>query len=53
VSGHRIDVHTHAMRAEAMAALAARGYRPTGGYRISVQWTPEAALSYMAPDCPG
>jgi len=47
MSGHRIDVHTHAMRAEVMAALAAHGYRLTGGFRISVQWTPEAALSYM------
>ena len=45
--GHRIDVHTHAMRDDAMLALAAKGFRPTGGYRISVRWTPEAALEYM------
>lgn len=45
--GHRIDVHTHAMPEEAMAAIAARGFRPTGGYTISVRWTPEAALAYM------
>jgi predicted TIM-barrel fold metal-dependent hydrolase len=47
VSGQRIDVHTHAMPDEAMAAVAARGFRPTGGYRISVRWTPDAALAYM------
>ena len=47
MSGYRIDVHTHAMTEVAMAAVAARGYRPTGGYRMSVRWTPEAALSYM------
>jgi predicted TIM-barrel fold metal-dependent hydrolase len=47
VSGHRIDVHTHAMPEEAMAVVAAHGFRPTGGYKISVQWTPEAALAYM------
>jgi predicted TIM-barrel fold metal-dependent hydrolase len=45
--GHRIDVHTHAMPEEAAAAVAARGFRPTGGYKISVRWTPEAALAYM------
>jgi predicted TIM-barrel fold metal-dependent hydrolase len=27
--------------------LVAKGFRPTGGYKISVQWTPEAALDYM------
>jgi predicted TIM-barrel fold metal-dependent hydrolase len=47
VSGHRIDIHTHAMPEAAMASVAATGFRPTGGYRISVQWTPDAALSYM------
>jgi predicted TIM-barrel fold metal-dependent hydrolase len=47
VPGQRIDVHTHAMSDEAAAALAGRGFRPTGGYRISVRWTPEAALSSM------
>lgn len=45
--GQRIDVHTHAMPEEAMAAVAARGFRPTGGYKISVRWTPQAALAYM------
>ena len=47
MSGQRIDVHTHAMPADAMAALAARGFRPRGGYTISVRWTPDAALAYM------
>jgi predicted TIM-barrel fold metal-dependent hydrolase len=47
VPGQRIDVHTHAMPEQAMAAVAARGFRPRGGYKISVQWTPEAALAYM------
>src|ERR1700736_4896217 len=45
--GHRIDIHTHAMSADVAATLAARGFKPTGGYKISVQWTPEAALAYM------
>jgi len=35
------------MPADAMAALAARGFRPRGGYTISVRWTPDAALAYM------
>jgi predicted TIM-barrel fold metal-dependent hydrolase len=30
-----------------MAAIARRGFRVTGGYRISVRWTPDAALAYM------
>ncbi|MGW6281875.1 amidohydrolase family protein [Kribbella sp. NPDC055071] len=45
--GQRIDVHTHAMPAEAMAEAARHGYQARGGYTISVQWTPEAALGYM------
>ena len=45
--GYRIDVHTHAWPADAMGAVGGSGFRPTGGYRISVQWTPEAALAYM------
>ena len=45
--GQRIDVHTHGVSDEAMTAIAGRGFRPTGGYRISVRWTPEAALAYM------
>lgn len=43
----RIDVQTHALSKEAVTAVAGRDFRPTGGYRISVQWTPEAALAYM------
>ncbi len=35
------------MSAGVAAVLAARGFKPTGGYKISVQWTPEAALAYM------
>jgi len=30
-----------------MRTIAASGFRPTGGYRMSVRWTPEAALAYM------
>lgn len=30
-----------------MAQVAADGFRPTGGYTISVRWTPAAALAYM------
>jgi predicted TIM-barrel fold metal-dependent hydrolase len=30
-----------------VAELAARGFKPTGGYTISVQWSPDAALAYM------
>jgi 6-methylsalicylate decarboxylase len=44
---HRIDVHTHAMADDAMAAAAARGYGPRGGYKISARWTPDATLAYM------
>ncbi|MFJ2827846.1 amidohydrolase family protein [Streptomyces sp. NPDC087263] len=47
MAGQRIDVHTHGVSDEAMMAIAGRGFRPTGGYRISVRWTPEAALAYM------
>ncbi|MDX6237693.1 MAG: hypothetical protein QOG10_2508 [Kribbellaceae bacterium] len=47
VPSQRIDVHTHGMSDAAMAAIAGRGYEPTGGYRISVRWTPDAALAYM------
>lgn len=24
-----------------------RGFKPTGGYKISVRWTPQEALAYM------
>jgi predicted TIM-barrel fold metal-dependent hydrolase len=47
MSARRIDVHSHAMSEDVVAALAARGFKPTGGYQISVRWTPEAALAYM------
>jgi predicted TIM-barrel fold metal-dependent hydrolase len=47
MSGYRIDIHTHAMPAAVMASVAAKGYRPRGGYRMSVEWTPDAALAYM------
>jgi predicted TIM-barrel fold metal-dependent hydrolase len=47
MASQRIDVHTHAMTQGVVAELVARGFRPTGGYTISVQWTPEAALAYM------
>jgi predicted TIM-barrel fold metal-dependent hydrolase len=43
----RIDVHTHAVSEEALAEIARRGYQLRGGYKISVRWTPEAALAYM------
>lgn len=44
----RIDVHTHAMSDAAIGELVAHGgFAPTGGYKISVRWTPEAALEYM------
>ncbi|MEV6424429.1 amidohydrolase family protein [Streptomyces sp. NPDC051662] len=45
--GQRIDVHTHGVSDEAMKVIASRGFRPTGGYRISVRWTPQTALAYM------
>jgi 6-methylsalicylate decarboxylase len=45
--GQRIDVHTHALSEDVAAAVAARGFKPTGGYKISVKWTPDAALAYM------
>jgi predicted TIM-barrel fold metal-dependent hydrolase len=47
MASRRIDVHTHAMTQGVVAELAARGFKPTGGYTISVQWTPDAALAYM------
>ena len=47
MANRRIDVHTHAMSQEVAMALAARGFQPTGGYKISVAWTPEGALAYM------
>jgi 6-methylsalicylate decarboxylase len=44
---YRIDVHTHAVSDEVLAVLFERGFRPTGGYKISVRWTPDEALAYM------
>jgi predicted TIM-barrel fold metal-dependent hydrolase len=32
---------------DAFTQVAAKGFRPTGGYKISVRWTPEEALAYM------
>lgn len=43
----RIDVHTHAVFDDVIAALLARGFRPTGGYQISVRWSADEALAYM------
>jgi predicted TIM-barrel fold metal-dependent hydrolase len=45
--GQRIDVHSHGVSDEAVAMIAGRGFKPTGGYKISVRWTPDAALAYM------
>jgi 6-methylsalicylate decarboxylase len=47
MASRRIDIHTHAMSEAVMGVLASRGFAPTGGYKISVRWTPEAALAYM------
>jgi 6-methylsalicylate decarboxylase len=47
MASQRIDVHTHGLPEGAVAEVAAKGFKPTGGYKISVQWTPEAALAYM------
>ena len=47
MANRRIDVHTHAMSQDVAMALAARGFQRTGGYKISVAWTPEGALVYM------
>jgi hypothetical protein len=47
MTSQRIDIHTHAMPDDAAAEVAARGFKPTGGYKISVRWTPQAALTYM------
>ncbi|MFC8826027.1 amidohydrolase family protein [Streptomyces sp. NPDC057137] len=47
MSARRVDVHTHGISDEAVAAIVAGGYQLTGGYRMSVRWTPDAALAYM------
>jgi hypothetical protein len=36
MASRRIDVHTHAMTQGVVAELAARGFKPTGGYTIFV-----------------
>jgi predicted TIM-barrel fold metal-dependent hydrolase len=35
------------MPEDVVAAVAAHGFKPTGGYKISVRWTPQEALAYM------
>jgi predicted TIM-barrel fold metal-dependent hydrolase len=47
MTSQRIDIHTHAMPDDAAAEVAARGFKLTGGYKISVRWTPDEALAYM------
>jgi predicted TIM-barrel fold metal-dependent hydrolase len=48
MSTGRIDIHTHGISAEAGAAIIAHGgFTITGGYKVSVPWTPQAALEYM------
>jgi predicted TIM-barrel fold metal-dependent hydrolase len=48
MSTGRIDIHTHGMSHEAGAEVMAHGgFKITGGYKISVPWTPQAALEYM------
>src|ERR1700739_4757676 len=47
MASRRIDIHTHAMSEAVMGVLGSRGFAPTGGYKISVRWTPEAASAYM------
>ncbi len=42
----RIDVHTHYLGG-AVASLFESGFTLTGGYRMSVRWTPSAALEFM------
>lgn len=44
--GHRIDVHTHYLGG-AVARRFEAGFTLTGGYRMSVQWSPETALEFM------
>jgi predicted TIM-barrel fold metal-dependent hydrolase len=45
VPGHRIDVHNHALQKHMLEAFG--GLQLRGGFKISVQWTPEVALAYM------
>lgn len=43
---HRIDVHAHYLGG-AVAELFASGFQLAGGYHISDQWTPDAAIAFM------
>jgi aminocarboxymuconate-semialdehyde decarboxylase len=42
----RIDVHAHYLGGT-VAELFRSGFRPAGGYKIAVNWTPETALATM------
>ncbi|HEV2637344.1 MAG TPA: amidohydrolase family protein [Actinocrinis sp.] len=42
----RIDVHTHYLGG-AVEQLFASGFSLAGGFKMSVRWTPQAALDYM------
>lgn len=44
--GNRIDVYTHYLGG-AVKRLFDRGFSLTGGYRMSAQWTAEAATDFM------
>ncbi len=46
----RIDVHTHYLGG-AVARLFESGFTLTGGYRMSAQWTPSAAIEFMDRHC--
>lgn len=43
---HRIDVHTHYLGGT-VGRLFDSGFTLRGGYRMSVQWTPQEAVAYM------
>jgi 6-methylsalicylate decarboxylase len=47
MASQRIDIHTHAMSDDAAAEVATKGFKITGGYKMSVRWTPDEALAYM------
>ncbi len=46
VNNTRIDVHTHYLGG-AVQRLFESGFTLTGGYRMSAQWTPSAAVEFM------
>jgi hypothetical protein len=46
VPGDRVDVHTHYL-GRAVKRLFDHGFSLTGGYRMSAQWTAEAAIDFM------